>query len=66
MGESQFGFRESMGTREALFCVQILIQNCRDTSKRCLHVFVDYEKAFGTVKHDKLMEILTSIGIQNK
>ena len=28
--------------------------------------FVDYEKAFDTVKHDKLIEIPTSIGIQDK
>ena len=42
MGELQFGFRENMGTREALFCVQILIQNCRDVQKDVSMCFVDY------------------------
>ncbi|XP_073823143.1 uncharacterized protein [Musca autumnalis] len=65
MGETQFGFKEGMGTREALVGVQVLIQKCRDVQKDVFMCFVDYEKAFDTVKHDKLMEILTSIGIEN-
>lgn len=30
LGESQFGFRSGMGTREALFALNVLVQKCRD------------------------------------
>ncbi|XP_073824763.1 FERM domain containing isoform X3 [Musca autumnalis] len=66
MGETQFGFKEAKGTREALFCVQVLVQKCRDVNKDIFMCFIDYEKAFDTVQHDKLMDILASIGISEK
>lgn len=52
MGEFQFGFKEAMGTREALFCVNVLVQNCRDVHKDIFPCFIDYEKAFDTVQRD--------------
>lgn len=66
MGESQFGFKEGMGTREALLCIQVLIQNCRDVQKDVFICFIDYEKAFDTVQHDKLMNTLRDIGVEEK
>ncbi|XP_013145032.1 PREDICTED: uncharacterized protein LOC106108413, partial [Papilio polytes] len=30
LGESQFGFRSGMGTREALFALNVLVQKCQD------------------------------------
>lgn len=66
MGELQFGFKEAMGTREALFCTQILVQKCNDVKKDVFICFIDYEKAFDTIQHDKLIEILQTIGLDTK
>lgn len=66
MGNTQFGFRKATGTREALFCTQVLIQRCRDVSCDVHICFIDYQKAFDRVKHQKLIKILRKIGIDDK
>ena len=43
--DNQFGFKSGIGTREALFSLQVLIQNCRDVNKDIFLFFIDYEKA---------------------
>ena len=58
MGTTQFGFKEGTGTREALFGIQVLIQNCRDVQKNIFLWFIDYEKAFDKVNHDKLNKMV--------
>ncbi|CAF4935692.1 unnamed protein product [Pieris macdunnoughi] len=54
ISESQFGFRSGVGTREALFSLNMLVQKCRDLQTDVNIFFVDYEKAFDSVKHDVL------------
>ena len=66
MGDAQFGFRNGFGTREALFSVQVLAQRCRDVNVDVFMCFVDYEKAFDTVKHDKLLNVLSNIGLDGR
>ena len=66
MGRSQFGFKEGTGTREALFGLQVLIQNCRDVKKDVFLCFIDFEKAFDKVKHNKLLTILSSMNIDKR
>lgn len=64
--ETQFGFRNSFGTREALFALNILLQKCRDQRKDVFACFVDFEKAFDKVKHTELINILQKIGVDTK
>ena len=66
IGRSQFGFKNGFGTREALFSIQVLIQRCRDVNVDVYACFVDYEKAFDTVQHDKLITILQEIGLDGR
>ena len=66
LSRTQFGFRDALGTREALFAVQVLFQRCRDVNCPVYVCFIDYTKAFDRVKHDKLMSILTDIGLDDK
>jgi hypothetical protein len=61
--ESQFGFRNGLGTRDALFCMQVLVQRCMDMKKDIYACFIDYEKAFDRVQHEKLIKILQRIGL---
>lgn len=63
---TQFGFRDALGTREALFAVQVLFQRCRDVNCDIYVCFIDYQKAFDRVKHDKLMSILELVGLDDK
>lgn len=66
LGESQFGFRSGMGTREALFALNVLVQKCKDMQSDVILCFIDYEKAFDRVKHEILMQRLTDIGLDGK
>lgn len=62
-GDTQFGFKNGMGTREAVFCLNTLMQNCLDQRKEVFMCFIDYEKAFDTVKHDILIRHLHTANI---
>uniref|UniRef100_A0A8D8S118 Craniofacial development protein 2 n=1 Tax=Cacopsylla melanoneura TaxID=428564 RepID=A0A8D8S118_9HEMI len=63
---NQFGFVNAVGTREALFSVQVLFQRCRDVNKDVFLCLIDYQKAFDRVKHDKMVEVLKKIGISER
>lgn len=63
ISNSQFGFRNGFGTREALFAFNTLIQRNLEMNKAVFVCFVDYEKAFDKVQHGKMMEILRSKNI---
>ena len=52
-----------MGTRDAIFAIQVLFQRCRDVNTDIHACFIDYKKAFNTVKHEKLLEILKRTGV---
>lgn len=56
IGETQFGFRNGLETREALFSMQILVQKCLDQQKSIFICFVDYKKAFDNVKYNILSQ----------
>lgn len=66
ISESQFGFRNALGTREAIFSLQVLIQRCRDMNKDAYVCFADFSKAFDNVKHEQLLEILRKAGIDDR
>ncbi|RVE48974.1 hypothetical protein evm_006332 [Chilo suppressalis] len=63
LSDSQFGFRAGVGTREALFAVQVLVQKCKDMQQDVYLCFIDYEKAFDRVLHERLTCILSDIGL---
>lgn len=66
MGDTQFGFRNGFGTREALFGVQVLAQRCRDVNVDIHMCFIDYERVFDSVQHDKLLEVLNKIELDRR
>ncbi|XP_030765797.1 uncharacterized protein LOC115889859 [Sitophilus oryzae] len=65
-GESQFGFKNGFGTREAIFSLQTLVQNCQDQRKDVFMCFIDYEKTFDNVKHNLLVSYLRNLGLDGK
>jgi len=66
LGETQFGFRNGLGTRDALFGLQVLLQRCRDYNITVYLCFIDFEKAFDKVKHNRLIEVLHKHQVDDK
>ncbi|KAL1447598.1 hypothetical protein WDU94_009869 [Cyamophila willieti] len=66
ISDTQFGFRRAVGTREALFSIQVLFQRCRDVNCDVYACFIDYQKAFDRVQHSKMMEVLEKVGLDHK
>ena len=62
---TEFGFREEFGTREALFGINVLFQRCLDINQDVYACYIDFEKAFDKVKHDKLYQLLISRNIDS-
>ncbi|XP_076384113.1 uncharacterized protein LOC143261929 [Megalopta genalis] len=65
MGDKQFGFRNGLGTREALFCMRVLIQKNCEFRKDVYICFIDFEKAFDWIQHDTLFEYLQIAGLDH-
>ncbi|CAG9836021.1 unnamed protein product [Diabrotica balteata] len=66
MGNKQFGFREGLGTREALFSMLTLLQRSWEVQKPIYVCFIDFEKAFDRVQQGRLFEYLEIIGLDDK
>jgi hypothetical protein len=55
-----------MGTREALFGINTLMQKCLDVNRNIFACFIDFTKAFDNVQHDKLIKILKDKNIDSR
>ena len=65
-GKEQFGFQANKGTRDAIFCFNILAQKQMEVQKDLYACFIDYAKAFDRVKHSEMVEALARTGIDGK
>ena len=63
VGEEQAGFRKNSGTREGVFNLKILIEKYTEMQKNVYACFIDYSKAFDTVKHAGLIKCLQTTDI---
>jgi hypothetical protein len=61
ISENQSGFRPGKGTREGIFNLRIIIQRYIEVQKPVYICFIDYEKAFDRVYHDRIMQCLDHI-----
>jgi hypothetical protein len=67
INESQAGFRKSYSTVDQIFNLYALVQKTLDKKGRKLYVaFVDFKKAFDSVRHDKLLECLNMQGVRGR
>ena len=66
VGDEQFGFRAGSGTREGIFCFNILAQKHLEINRDLYVCFIDYAKAFDRVKHLQFIECLNKIEVDGK
>ena len=62
----QSGFRRGTGTREGIFNLWTICERATDVQTDVYICFIDYTKAFDRVKHFKMIECLSEIGIHDK
>ena len=60
--DEQAGFRRGRGTADMLCCIQDVIEKTRQMSERTFIVFIDYSKAFDSVSHIQMLDILNDMG----
>ena len=61
--EVRYGFMPDRGTRNAIFVLSRLVERMIEKQKDVYVCFIDYSKAFDTVKHEPLIELLQSLDI---
>ena len=62
----QSGFRTGIGTREGIFNLRTICEGATDVQKDVHICFIDYIEVFDRVKHLKMTEYLSEIGIDDK
>ena len=62
----QSGFRPGTGTRGGIFNLRTICERATDVQKGVYICFIDYTKDFDRVKHFKMIECLSEIGIDDK
>ena len=62
----QTGLRPGTGIRGGIFNLRIICERATDVQKDVSICFIDYTKAFDRVKHFKMMECLSEIGIDDE
>ena len=57
------GFRKGRGTRDQIANILWIIKKAREFQKHIYLCFIDYDKAFNCVDHNKIWKILKEMGI---
>ena len=63
--EVQMGFRKTVGTRDQIFNLRIIMEKAREFNIPLYLTFIDYKKAFDSVRHSKLWAVLTGMGVSS-
>ena len=64
--KSQFGFRKNKSTTQALYILRRVQDNAESSGEPLVMAFLDWEKAFDRIKHDKIFRALEKLGIDQK
>jgi len=66
LNEAQFGFREGRRTTDPIFILSIAMQAYKKKRKPLYACFVDFAKAFDSIKHSLLWKKLADMGVSTK
>lgn len=60
----QFGFREGKSTEDAIMKLISEVYKCLNDKEKILSIFIDFQKAFDSISHKKLLIKLQSAGVR--
>jgi len=66
LSKHQYGFRPGLSTENALYQVTQFLYHALDSGLKTIAIFLDLAKAFDTIHHNILFQILPSFGINNR
>jgi len=66
IGDQQCGFRRNRSTTHHIFCIRQIIEKKWEHNEAVHHLFIDFKKAYDSVRREALYNILTEFGIPKK
>ena len=67
IAENQAGFRREYSTIDQIYNLYAIVEKTLSQKRRKLYVaFIDFQKAFDTVQHNKLLKVLKDEGVKGK
>ena len=66
IGDHQCGFRRNRSTIDHIFCIRQILEKKWEYNEEILQLFIDFKKAYGSVRREVLYKILTEFGIPRK
>lgn len=64
LSQNQFGFQKGISTSHAIYKLVDTVKLSLEKGKRCIGVFLDLARAFDTVPHKKLLDVLEHVGVR--
>ena len=66
LSEEQAGFRKHRSTVHQILILRLLAEKAKRNGKKIYNCFIDFQKAFDTIKHKVIWAVLRSYGVGNK
>jgi hypothetical protein len=66
LSEEQAGFRKDRSTVHQILTLRILAEKAKRQGKKVYNCFIDFQKAFDTIKHKIIWAVLQSYGVETK
>ena len=66
LSEEQAGFRKDRSTVHQILTLRLLAEKAKRQGKKIYNCFIDFQKAFDTIKHEVIWATLKSYGVETK
>ena len=66
MGEYQCDFRRNRSTVDHIFSIRQILEKKWEFNKDVCQLFIDFEKAYDSIKRESLYDILIKFGVPKK
>jgi len=66
MGNHQCGFRRNRSTTDHIFCIRQILEKKWEHNEAVQQLFIDFKKAYDSVRREVLYNILIEFGIPKK
>ena len=66
IGDHQCGFRRNRSTIDHIFCIRQILDKKWEYNEEVHHLFIDFKKAYDSVRREVLYKILIDFGISRK